>query len=82
MLCAATGFAGAIVIVIRQLRTDYDVPGWASMIVALLVTNGLILFALGVVAEYVGALLRTVQGRPLYIIVDDPQDGPLGDKES
>ena len=49
------------------------------MIVALLVTTGLILFALGVVAEYIGALLRTVQGRPLYIILDDPNDGPLGE---
>jgi polyisoprenyl-phosphate glycosyltransferase len=76
--CAASGFVGAIVIVIRQLRTDYDTPGWASMIVVLLVTNGLLLFALGVVAEYVGALLRTVQGRPLYVVVDDPNDGPLG----
>jgi undecaprenyl-phosphate 4-deoxy-4-formamido-L-arabinose transferase len=49
------------------------------MIVALLVMTGLILFALGVVAEYIGALLRTVQGRPLYIILDDPNDGPLGE---
>jgi glycosyltransferase involved in cell wall biosynthesis len=79
MLCATTGFVGATVIVVQQFRSDFDVPGWASMIVALLVTNGLVLFALGVVAEYVGALLRTVQGRPLYIIVDDPKDGPLGD---
>lgn len=79
MACAAAGFAGAIWIVFRQLSTDYIAPGWASMIVALLVMTGLILFALGVVAEYVGTLLRTVQGRPLYIILDDPNDGPLGE---
>jgi polyisoprenyl-phosphate glycosyltransferase len=79
MVCAITGFAGAIGIAIRQLSTDYDAPGWASVIVALLVMTGLILFALGVVAEYVGALLRTAQGRPLYIILDDPNDGPLGE---
>jgi polyisoprenyl-phosphate glycosyltransferase len=79
MVCAVTGFAGAVGIVVRQLSTDYDAPGWASMIVALLVMTGLILFALGVVAEYVGALLRTAQGRPLYIILDDPNDGPLGE---
>jgi undecaprenyl-phosphate 4-deoxy-4-formamido-L-arabinose transferase len=79
MVCAAAGFAGAIWIVFRQLTTDYIAPGWASMIVALLVMTGLILFALGVVAEYIGALLRTVQGRPLYVILDDPNDGPLGE---
>lgn len=77
---AFTGFAGAIAIAIRQLRTDYDVPGWASVVVALLVTSGLTLFALGVVAEYIGALLRSVQGRPLYVITDDPEDGPLGQR--
>jgi polyisoprenyl-phosphate glycosyltransferase len=79
MVCAATGFLGAIWIVIRVATTDYNSPGWASMIVALLVMTGFILFALGVVAEYVGTLLRTVQGRPLYIILDDPNDGPLGE---
>jgi polyisoprenyl-phosphate glycosyltransferase len=79
MVCAATGFLGAIWIVFRQITTDFIAPGWASMIVALLVMTGLILFALGVVAEYVGTLLRTVQGRPLYIILDDPNDGPLGE---
>ena len=79
MVCAATGFLGAAWIVIRVASTNYDTPGWASMIVALLVMTGLILFALGVVAEYVGTLLRTVQGRPLYIILDDPNDGPLGE---
>jgi undecaprenyl-phosphate 4-deoxy-4-formamido-L-arabinose transferase len=79
MACAATGFLGAAWIIFRQLTTDFIAPGWASMIVALLVMTGLILFALGVVAEYVGTLLRTVQGRPLYIILDDPNDGPLGE---
>ena len=79
MVCAATGFVGAGWIVFRQLTTNDIIPGWASMTVALLVTTGLILFALGVVAEYVGTLLRTVQGRPLYIILDDPNDGPLGE---
>lgn len=79
MACAVAGFGGAAWIVFRQLTTNDIIPGWASMTVALLVTTGLILFALGVVAEYVGTLLRTVQGRPLYIILDDPNDGPLGE---
>ena len=79
MVCAAVGFVGAGWIIFRQWTTDFEAPGWASIVVALLVMTGLILFALGVVAEYVGTLLRTVQGRPLYIILDDPNDGPLGE---
>ena len=79
MACAALGFLGAAWIVIRHVTTDSVIPGWASLTVALLVMTGLILFSLGVVAEYVGTLLRTVQGRPLYIILDDPDGGPLGE---
>ena len=79
MVCAVLGFGGAAWIVFREVTTDVIIPGWASITVALLVTTGLILFSLGVVAEYVGTLLRTVQGRPLYIILDDPNDGPLGE---
>jgi glycosyltransferase involved in cell wall biosynthesis len=78
LFVAFGGFVGAIIIAIRQLKSDIDVPGWASVVTTVLVMCGLILFALGVVAEYVGALLKTAQGRPLYVIVDDPNDGPLG----
>ncbi len=75
---ALSGFVTAGVIIWRKFHSGYDAPGWASTIVVLLLTSGIMLLALGVVAEYVGALLRSAQGKPLYIIVDDPGDGPLG----
>jgi undecaprenyl-phosphate 4-deoxy-4-formamido-L-arabinose transferase len=74
---AMAGFGGAVYIVARKVGHGYDAPGWASVIVTLLLMGGLILIALGVLAEYVGSLLKTAQGRPLYVIVDDPADGPL-----
>jgi polyisoprenyl-phosphate glycosyltransferase len=76
---ALGGFVGALVALWQRLRNGYDVAGWASVFIAVVVMGGLILFALGVVAEYVGALLRTVQGRPLFVIGDDPAQGPLKD---
>ncbi len=53
-------------------------PGWPSLMVALLICSGAILFSLGIIAEYVGVAVNMAMGRPLYLIVSDPADGPLG----
>ena len=52
--------------------------GWASMMVVTLIASGFILVSLGVVAEYVGAAVTMAMGRPLYVIVRDREEGPLG----
>ena len=46
--------------------------------VVLLLSSGAILFALGVVAEYVGVAVNMAMGKPLYLIVTDRAAGPLG----
>jgi undecaprenyl-phosphate 4-deoxy-4-formamido-L-arabinose transferase len=48
--------------------------------VILLVTSGGILFSLGILAEYLGVAAKNAMGKPLYLIVSDPADGPLGRK--
>lgn len=56
-----------------------DVPeGWTSQIVVTLMGFGAVLFALGVIAEYLGVAVNMAMGKPLYLIVSDPADGPLG----
>lgn len=55
-----------------------EVRGWASTMVILLFGFGATLFSLGVVAEYVGVNVKTAMGKPPYLIVADPADGPLG----
>jgi glycosyltransferase involved in cell wall biosynthesis len=77
-LFGAFGLLGAAYIFVTALVSDIDVPGWASITVTLLVTSGATLFSLGVIAEYVGSLLRLALGRPLYVMVTDPADTPLG----
>lgn len=75
---AGAGTVGAGIIVWRRLQPGWDdAPGWASVMVVQLVLGGGVFTALGVVAEYVGALLRIVQGQPLYIAVDSPELDPL-----
>lgn len=58
----------AIVLILRTVIFGKDVPGYASMMVAILFFSGFQLISLGVVAEYVGRIYREVQGRPLYIV--------------
>jgi len=46
--------------------------------VLVLVSTGAILFSLGIIAEYVGVAVNMAMGKPLYLIVGDPEHGPLG----
>lgn len=68
----------AVWVVIARL-SSHDVPeGWASTIIVVLFSSGAILFALGVIAEYVGVSVNMAMGKPAYLIVKDPATGPLG----
>lgn len=78
VVSAVLGFVLAVVLVILRLTRGSDVQGWTSMIVVTLVCSGAILFALGVVAEYVGVAVGMAMGRPPYLILSDPAAGPLG----
>ncbi|MCI9889630.1 glycosyltransferase [Micrococcales bacterium 31B] len=54
--------------------------GWTSLMIMILLGSGAILFSLGVVAEYIGVNVNMAMGKPTYLIVNDPQLGPLGKK--
>ena len=66
------GVVAATVIVFGKLNYGYAVSGWASVFVALLLMGGLILLVLGVLAEYLGLIVRASIGKPLYVAVSDP----------
>jgi len=51
-----------------KLFTDQTVPGWTSLMVAVLFLGGVQLIALGIMGEYIGRVYEEVKQRPLYLI--------------
>ena len=68
----------AVALLVGRALGSWDVPGWTSTMILLMVTTGVILFSLGVIAEYVGMAVNMAMGKPLYLPVRDPRQGPLG----
>ena len=50
------------------------IGGWASSMVAILVVGGATLLSLGIIAQYVGAATNMSLGKPLYVVVSDPEE--------
>ena len=58
----------AAFVVLRTLLGGVDVPGYASLLVAVLFLGGVQLLSLGILGEYVGRIFTEVKGRPIYVI--------------
>src|SRR5262249_37105831 len=55
-----------------KLSGHAEVPGWASLLIVVSLFSGLILFSLGVLAEYLGLAITMALGKPLYLITSGP----------
>jgi len=71
------GASGVVIVAFGKYFHGYNSDGWASLFTLLLTLGGLILFALGIISEYLGVLVRRAVGVPLYVIGNDPHQGPL-----
>lgn len=67
---AIVALLAAAAIVIRVLVVGRDVPGYASLMVAILFAFALQMIALGVLGEYIGRMYQEVKGRPIYLVRD------------
>jgi polyisoprenyl-phosphate glycosyltransferase len=54
--------------IIRTLIYGVDVPGFESLIVAVVFLGGVQLLSLGVLGGYIGRIFNEVKARPLYIV--------------
>jgi undecaprenyl-phosphate 4-deoxy-4-formamido-L-arabinose transferase len=77
-LSVVLGMALSVVIIWAKLTRQIPVQGYTSLLVAICFFSGVILFSLGVIAEYLGVTLTMAMGRPLYVTVSrpGPRDSP------
>ena len=68
LFATALAFARGSWILFRAIFCGVDVPGYASLTVAILFLGGVQLSSLGVIGEYVGRIYVESKQRPLYII--------------
>ena len=65
-----TAFAAIIyliIVVLQKLIAGIDVPGYATIIVLILLLGSMQLLCIGIIGEYVGRTFEQSKGRPVYI---------------
>ena len=74
-LCAYAGGITAVAtlvyagfILMRTLIRGVDVPGYASILVAILFLGSLQLLGIGLLGEYVGRIYMETKQRPTYLV--------------
>jgi undecaprenyl-phosphate 4-deoxy-4-formamido-L-arabinose transferase len=58
-----------------KLSGHAEVPGWASLVIVVSLFSGLILFSIGILAEYLVIVVTMALGKPLYLITSRPSRG-------
>ncbi len=72
---AAVAVLYALFIVTRVLLFGIDTPGYASLLIAVLLLGAIQLLSLGVIGEYLGRLFLEVKGRPIYVVEGVYEEG-------
>ena len=75
VVIAAIAVLYALFIVTRVLIFGIDTPGYASLLIAVLLMGAIQLLSLGIIGEYLGRLFLEVKGRPIYVIEGVYEDG-------
>lgn len=71
IVIALLGVLEALSIIINKLRDPGGpVPGWATIMVAVLLLGGIQLISLGIIGQYIGRIFDEAKKRPLYFISD------------
>lgn len=68
LFLAIPSLAYGLFILLRTLVLGVDLPGYASLMVALCFFSGVQLFGLGIIGEYLSRVLIEVKQRPLYLV--------------
>lgn len=68
IITALVGFVAGIVTIIRKLVDPTIAMGWTSTVCIMLFFFGLVLLALGIIGEYVGDIVLSVNSTPQFVV--------------
>ena len=77
VVIAAVAVLYAIFIITRVLLFGIDTPGYASLLIAVLLMGAIQLLSLGIIGEYLGRLFLEVKGRPIYVVEGVYENGDV-----
>ena len=80
ILVAAAGLIYAIVIVAAFLLNETPFPGWAPLMVTLLVIGGTIMIMLGISGEYLWRIYDEIKSKPLFVVQDEVGRGATNNR--
>ncbi len=66
-MTAVSAFIYLLIVVLQKLIWGIDVPGYATIIVLILLLGGVQLFCIGIIGEYVGRTFEQSKNRPVYV---------------
>ena len=56
-----------VIVILEKLIKGIDIPGYATIIVLILLLGSMQLFCIGIIGEYVGKIFEQSKSRPIYI---------------
>jgi glycosyltransferase involved in cell wall biosynthesis len=71
VIIALLAFAYGTYVTIEKLIYGNDVPGWPTVVAAIMFFNGILLLSIGILGEYIGRIYEEVKQRPLYVIAGE-----------
>lgn len=81
-LVAGFSVVYGVYVIVDTLVFGIDIPGWATLVVALSLLSGIQLIAIGLLGEYISLIFDEVKNRPLYVVEKITQKSGAGKEEA
>ncbi len=69
-LTAFSALVYLVIVILQKLFIGIDIPGYATLIVLILLLGGIQLFCIGIIGEYIGRIFEQSKDRPINIAKD------------